>query len=285
MAIKKTTSYGILSNRDASAGNSKIVDIPDAPTIGTATAGIESATVTYTASLTGGTGTTFTALSNPGSITATGSSPITVSGLTASTAYTFTIKAGNTTGDSAYSSASNSITTLSSPAAYESIATVLVGPAGASNISFTSIPSTYKHLQLRMYNRTNRSYNGNTVDAVNIKLDGNLYTKLHRLAGDGSAAYSGVATDGFYTAQNGSSGTTNPGWGAQVFDLLDYSNTNKNKVGRLIGGFDPSIGGGYVQLSSWLWATTTTPTSIDIYSVTDSSFYQYSSFALYGIRG
>ena len=67
MAIRRTSTSG-LSNRaiyiDGSAGTSKIADIPDAPTIGTATAGAESATVTYTAALTGGTATTFTALSN-----------------------------------------------------------------------------------------------------------------------------------------------------------------------------------------------------------------------------
>jgi hypothetical protein len=262
-----------------------IADVPDAPSIGTATAGIESATVTYTAATTGGTATTFTATSTPGSVTGTGSSPITVAGLTADTSYTFTVRASNSTGNSPFSAASNSITALSA-LSYESIATVTVGAGGASNISFTSIPSTYKHLQLRMHNRTNRSYSGNTVDAINIKLDGNLYTKLHRLAGDGVSAYSGVATDGFYTAQNGAGGTTNSGWGSQVFDLFDYSNTNKNKVGRLIGGFDSSLSnGGYVQLSSWLWVTTTTPTSIDLYSVTGSSFYQHSSFALYGIKG
>lgn len=174
---------------------------------------------------------------------------------------------------------------LTPPTSYESIATVLVGSGGSSSISFTSIPSTYKHLQLRMYNRTNRSYSGNTVDAINIKLDGNLYTKLHRLYGDGANASSTVATDGFYTAQNGSGSTTNSGWGSQIFDLLDYTDTNKNKVGRLFGGFDAGIGAGFVQLSSWLWTTTTTPTSIELYSVTGSSFYEYSSFALYGIRG
>jgi hypothetical protein len=266
----------------------KVLDIPaNAPTIGTPTAGAAQISVAFTApsSDIGGPIQTYRAVSSPDSITGTGtSSPIVVTGLTNGTSYTFTVAAGNATGYGPYSSASASAAPLD-PLAYQSIATVLVGAAGASNISFTSIPSTYKHLQLRMYNRTNRSYSGNTVDAVNIKLDGNLYTKLHRLQGDGVSAGSYVATDGFYTAQNGSGGTTNPGWGAQVFDLLDYSNTNKNKVGRLIGGYDPSIGGGYVQLSSWLWATTTTPTSIDIYSVTDSLFLQYSSFALYGIKG
>lgn len=267
----------------------KVVDIPDATiTIGTPTAGAAQVSVAFTVATTPSTGgpvTKYTAISNPGSFTGEATaSPIVVTGLTNNTAYTFQVAAANATGRGPLSSASASATPVD-PASFESIATVTVGAGGSTNISFTSIPSTYKHLQLRMYNRTNRSYSGNTVDAVNIKLDGNLYTKLHRLGGDASTASANVATDGFYTAQNGSGSTTNSAWGSQVFDLLDYSNTNKNKVGRLVGGFDSGIGGGYIQISSWLWNTTTTPTSIDIYSLTGSSFYQYSSFALYGIKG
>jgi len=92
------------------AGNTPIADVPDAPTIGTATGGTESATVTYTAAATGGAVTTFTATSTPGSLTGTGASPITVSGLTGGTAYTFTVSGANTTGTSPASAASNSVT-------------------------------------------------------------------------------------------------------------------------------------------------------------------------------
>ena len=105
----------------------KVVDIPTVPTVGTATAGAESATVAYTASTVGGPVTTFTALSNPGSITGTGTSPITVSGLTDGTAYTFTVRGNNATGNSEYSSASNSVTPSAPIVGYNSISTVTVG--------------------------------------------------------------------------------------------------------------------------------------------------------------
>ena len=132
-----------------------IADVPDAPTIGSATAGIESATVSYTAATTGGTATTFTATSTPGSVTATGSSPITVTGLTDLTSYTFTVRASNSTGSSPLSSASNSITTLST-LSFESIQTVSLSSA-QTTVTFSDIPSTYKHLQIRGFWRGNRA--------------------------------------------------------------------------------------------------------------------------------
>jgi hypothetical protein len=87
---------------------------PGAPTIGTATAGINSATVTYTAPSDLGTGSiTYTATSTPGSFTGTGASPITVSGLTGGTSYTFAVTGTTPGGTGPASAASNSVTALS----------------------------------------------------------------------------------------------------------------------------------------------------------------------------
>ena len=87
--------------------------VPDAPTIGTATGANASASVTFTAptNIGGGAITGYTVISSPGSITGTGtSSPVTVSGLSNGTAYTFTVVATNAYGTGSASAASNSAT-------------------------------------------------------------------------------------------------------------------------------------------------------------------------------
>jgi hypothetical protein len=86
---------------------------PDAPTIGTATKGDTSASVAFTApaNVGGSAITSYTVISTPSGITASGtSSPIVVTGLTNGTAYTFKVLATNSYGSSPLSAASNSVT-------------------------------------------------------------------------------------------------------------------------------------------------------------------------------
>ena len=99
---------------------------PAPPTIGTATAGVTSAAIAFTAPLSSGGSpiTLYTAACNPGAIGGTrASSPITVSGLTPGTPYTCSVTATNSAGVSAASSVSNTVTPTNSMY-------TLTGPAG-----------------------------------------------------------------------------------------------------------------------------------------------------------
>ena len=111
MAITRLSLSSILNSPKYDSILANQQSLPSVPTIGTATDGGTGTTVNVAFTAGGIPGSSYTALSTPGSITATGtSSPITVSGLTAGTAYTFQVRATNNAGNSAYSAASNSVT-------------------------------------------------------------------------------------------------------------------------------------------------------------------------------
>ena len=124
-------------------------EVPNAPTIGTATDVGTSrtytpqnggATVTFTApTWTGGLPVLdYTATSSPGGFTATGAgSPLTVNGLAPSTLYSFTVKARNAVGLSAASAASNNITATTVPQA-PTIGTATATGATTATVAFTA---------------------------------------------------------------------------------------------------------------------------------------------------
>ena len=160
---------------------------------------------------------------------------------------------------------------------YESIATVNVGAGGTGTISFTSNPSTYKHLQIRAY-----STSGGYLD---LRLNSDNTTSNYKgnaLFGSGSGTPSAVsAANSAYFPWTGGWSTSAPWVG--VLDIIDYSNTNKEKTLRVLEGSDAN-GSGELYLNSILWMSTSTISSITL-SRSGVTIGQYSSFALYGIRG
>jgi hypothetical protein len=172
---------------------------------------------------------------------------------------------------------------------YESIATVTVGSGGQSTITFSSIPSTYKHLQLRIAASTDRGTFA--LDNVFVTLNGDTGGNYshHYLQGDGSSASAG-ATANATDVRSGSlpSSAAANVFGVSIFDILDYKDTNKYKTTRSLSGFDlngtVSGIGGFVQLYSGNWRNTAAVNSITLNRQSGTNFIQYSHFALYGIR-
>jgi len=125
------------SNSVTPTGSTPEPTVPGAPTIGTATAGNAQATVSFTAPASDGGSaiTLYTVTSSPGGLMGTGSaSPITVTGLTNGTAYTFTVRATNAVGMGAASAASNSVTPTA-PTTAPAAPTTLVATASVLSIN------------------------------------------------------------------------------------------------------------------------------------------------------
>ncbi len=168
---------------------------------------------------------------------------------------------------------------------YESIATISVGSGGTANIEFTSIPSTYEHLQIRGIARTNRAL---TRDALKITVNGNTSTYgYHNLFGNGTS----VTAQGFANeadiAFNDIAGNTATAsvFGVMIIDILDYASTTKVKTLRGLGGYDNNGSGAVGFNSGAYFGNTNALTSIKLQSYGGSAFQQYTTFALYGIKG
>ena len=171
------------------------------------------------------------------------------------------------------------------PGSYESIATATVSTAVAS-ITFSSIPSTYKHLELRWIARSTDT--GATVSQFYWYLNNSrpaTYASHWTRGYNGTNTYSQGQSSNqeiyFQFATGG--GATASVFGVGVTTILDYTNTNKNKTHRTFAGYD-SNGTGQSVISSGLIPITSALTQIDIFP-DSGNIAQYSQFALYGIKG
>jgi hypothetical protein len=200
---------------------------PNAPTAVAATGGDESASVSFTppANVGGSAISAYYAVSNPGQITGTGaSSPVSVTGLTNGTAYTFSVWALNTYGPSAFSASSGSVTP-SAP-----IGLFGGGSTGSSSnvIQYITIASTgnatdfgdltvAKQFLAACASSTRGVFGGgssatNVIGYVTISSAGNATS-----FGDLTAARYGLASAGSSTR-----GLFYGGVGADFFNVIDY---------------------------------------------------------------
>ena len=168
---------------------------------------------------------------------------------------------------------------------FQSIATTTVGAGGAATITFSSIPATFQHLQIRAIARS--TYAG-TGDGYLLKFNGVGGTSYayHLFIGTGSSVVaSGTASAGFIVSGDLPAATETANiFGSLVVDVLDYANTNKYKTTRSLSGDDRN-GSGSIRFISGLFMDTTAITSATLTCLNGGNFSQYSSFALYGIKG
>lgn len=154
----------------------------------------------------------------------------------------------------------------------------------SAQLTFGNIPQNFTHLQARI---SGRDASSTSVNSAFIVFNGSFEThpSHHYLSGDGSSASSGSSTTVLMPlpvlpGANASAGIV----GSIIVDILDYSNTNKNKAIRAIGGSDLN-GSGNVALYSGFRINTEAITSLT-FGGAYSSPYQFAAGTrvdLYGI--
>ena len=165
--------------------------------------------------------------------------------------------------------------------AFYSIATVTAA-GGETSLTFSSIPSTYKSLQIRGI------FKGTTTAAQWVQFNGDGSApnyNYHFLSGDGTTAAAGGATNNYIRiGQNLLKPIATSTYGAVILDIVDYASTTKYKTTRGFFGSDINAAGSYgVDLESGLWLSTAAITSVQI--LTSGGFYSSgTTFALYGIN-
>ena len=169
------------------------------------------------------------------------------------------------------------------PTDFESIATVTLS-SNQSTIDFSSISSSYSHLQLRCFVRMNRAATGDDM-TVRFNSDTANNYSWHGLRGDGSGV--GVYDSSSTSFMNvfdlvGDSAASNT-FSCAIIDILDYKDTNKYKTIRGLSGGDRN-GAGAVAISSGNWRSTSAITGISLGGRYGSGILSGSTVALYGIK-
>jgi hypothetical protein len=164
---------------------------------------------------------------------------------------------------------------------YVKIASSTVGVLGAANIDFTSIPSTYTDLVVKVSART--------VDAVNdsdplvIRLNGSSSNLSARaLYGTGSAAASLTRASNSNVAWTDTAVNTASTFGNAEWYLPNYAGST-NKSISVDSVQENNATAAIAALSAVLWSQTAAITQITILSGNGSNLSQYSTATLYGI--
>lgn len=161
------------------------------------------------------------------------------------------------------------------------IATTTLSTTSAS-ITFSSIPQTFAHLQIRMFGRgtgtggpnTNMQYNGDT---------GGNY-KVHYLGAGVSSVFAGDFGAGVTASNIGwmaGSDQTSGIFSNNICDILDYTNTSKYKTSKALNGTDANINP-LLGIFSGLWMNTSAINSITLFP-SAGSFVAGTRVDIYGI--
>ena len=155
------------------------------------------------------------------------------------------------------------------------------GTGSSGNITFSSIPQTYKHLQIRAFINTNRV--GGATGSGSMYFNGdttgtNYYTHAGYCDYSGNAA-AFAANENYGVWWYGDSTT----YVGAVVDILDYASTSKKTTAKIFTGFDQNSNG-WTAVASLFWNNTAAVNQI-VLNAQGQNWGTNARFSLYGIKG
>jgi hypothetical protein len=167
------------------------------------------------------------------------------------------------------------------PDTFVKIATVTVGSGGAATMAFSSIPSTYTDLCVKISARDSRTTN--TANSLNLSFNGSSanFTCIF-LEGQGvSPAISGSTSTGLIGISTTSTSTSNTFSNVEIY-IPNYAGSSFKSISSDSVTEQNGITA-YADLLATLWSNTAAITSVTLTPNGGFSFLQYSTATLYGI--
>jgi len=162
---------------------------------------------------------------------------------------------------------------------FDSIATITPYTT-TTTVTFSSIPSTYRHLQLRASAASSAAAN------MTVRFNGVTSADYshHYMEGNGSTTSSGSGTNGTYILGPVVTNTASAYTGI-IMDFLDYKDTNKNKTAYILSGVDLNGSSTWLNVfSGTLYNSPSSPISSITLTLSGATFAANSHWALYGIK-
>ncbi len=164
------------------------------------------------------------------------------------------------------------------PNTFELINSSTVTSSTASGITFSSIPSTFTDLCLKLMIRCD----GGGGQAILMDLNNSSSNFTVRLIeGSGSAASSGSTTVPLVGTATGTGSTSNTFTNAEVY-IPNYAGSN-NKSYSADSAMETNATTAYLNLIAGLWSNSAAISTIKIYTSSGTNLVQNSTAYLYGI--
>ena len=164
---------------------------------------------------------------------------------------------------------------------YTLIASSTVGSGGASSIDFTSIPSTYTDLVIKLSARSNKT----DVDQLfTVGFNGSTANSSSRnLQGDGSTAVSGTSATLIFAIGDGNNSTASVFGNCEIY-IPNYANTSYNKSSSMDGVSETNATNVGSIMQAGLWSNTAAINRITLTPNGGQTILQYSAADLYGVK-